>query len=63
MTKVKFCIDSRAGLNSCHESPIYDTVKDLDLDEGEWERMPEDDKNKMAEEWADQNSEIYYEEL
>ena len=60
--KVKFFCNSGANIHSCHDSGWLDTVKDLGLDEGEWEEYSDDDKWKQAEEWANQYLEIYYEE-
>ena len=60
--KVRFNCDSGANVHSNHVSVWFDTVKDLGLDEGEWEEMLEKDKIQMAEEWAYDYLEIYYEE-
>lgn len=60
--RVKFFCDSGANIKSCRESGWLDTINDLGLDEGEWEAMSEDDKYKMAEGWASERLEIYYEE-
>lgn len=49
--KVEFYCDSGANIHSCQEQ-ILDTVKDLGLDEGEWEKLSEEEKWKLAEEWA-----------
>jgi hypothetical protein len=38
-------------------------VKDLGLEDGEWESLSEDDKHEMARDWANDRLEIYYEEL
>lgn len=60
--KVKFVCDSGANIHSANEE-IFDTVEDLGLDEGEWESMSEEAKNKMAEDWANQTIEIYWQEI
>lgn len=39
-----------------------DTVKDLGLKEGEWEKMSEEEKQKMAEDWANDHLQIWFEE-
>lgn len=60
--RVKFSCNSGANIHSCREETL-DTVDDLGLDPGEWEAMSDEDKYKMAEEWAHQRLEIYYEEI
>jgi hypothetical protein len=60
--KVRFNCDSGANIHSCNESDWLDTVEDLGLDEGEWEKYSDDEKWKCAEEWANERLEIYYEE-
>ena len=62
MAKVKFYCNSGANIYSCREQ-TFDTVKDLHLDPGEWEEMTDDDKYKLAEEWAAERLEIGYEEV
>lgn len=59
MAKVRFCCNSGANIHSCR-SEVFDTVADLGLEEGEWEEMDEDDREKMVEEWAWDRLEIYY---
>ena len=59
---VKFYCDSGANIHSCR-SETFDTVKDLGLEDGEWESLSEDDKHEMARDWANDRLEIYYEEL
>ena len=63
MAKVKFYLNSGANIHSTKDSGILDTVEDLGLDEGEWEEMNEASKYAMAEEWASEYLEIYYEEV
>ena len=60
MAKVRFFCDSGANIHSCKDSGVLDTVKDLGLDEGEWENYSDDEKYRCAKEWADQYLEIYY---
>lgn len=60
--KVKFCLDSGANINSCR-SETFDTVKDLGLEEDEWELLPVECKNDMVWEWANNHIEMWYEEL
>ena len=36
---VRFCSDSGANILSCKKSKWMDTVKDLGMEEGEWEGM------------------------
>lgn len=62
MAKIRFCCDSGANIHSCRRSSILDTVDDLGLKEGEWEKMSDEDKTKRAEEWAWERLEIYFEE-
>ena len=60
--KVKFYCNSGANIHSYREA-IFDTVKDLDMEEGEWEKLTDDDKYDEAEIWANNRLEIGYEEL
>jgi hypothetical protein len=62
MAKVRFFLNNGANIHSLRKSDLLDTVEDLGLDEGEWEGMSEDDKQKLAEEWAAEKIEIYFEE-
>jgi hypothetical protein len=62
MAKVQFFLNNGASIHSLRKSGELDTVKDLGLDEGEWEEMSEDDKYKQAEDWAADKIEIYFEE-
>lgn len=61
--KVQFFCDSGANIHSCRESGVLDTVKDLGFDDGEWESMSEADKDKQVQDWANEQLEIYYEEV
>ena len=60
--KVKFNCDSGANIQSCR-SGILDTIKDLNLEEGEWETMSEEERFEMVKFWADDKLEIWYDEL
>lgn len=62
MAKVRFNLDSGANISSTKTSDWFNTVKDLGMEEGEWEGMSDDHKWEYAEEWAQQHLEIYYEE-
>lgn len=59
--KVKFCCDSGANIHSCRRETL-DTVKDLGLDEGEWESMSQDERYTLVEEWANDRLSIFWEE-
>ena len=63
MAKVKFFLDNGANIHSKRESKVLDTVKDLRLDEGEWESMKEDEKYNIVEEWAQQYIEYGWKEI
>jgi len=61
MAKVIFHCNSGANIHS-DKSEIVDTVKDLGMEEGEWEDFTEDEKYKTVEEWAwNGGLEIYFE--
>ena len=62
MAKVNFNCDSGANIHSCR-SETLDTVKDLMLDEGEWESMTEEQKRHCVEQWAWEGLEIYWEDV
>ena len=62
MAIVEFNCNSGANIHSCRTKKI-DTVKDLGLDEGEWEAMDEKDRNGIVEDWAWERLEIYYNEI
>ena len=61
MAKVKFNCDSGANIHSCRKE-VLDTVTDLGLDEGEWEGMDDDERQKIVGEWAWQRLDIFYED-
>ena len=46
--KVKFCLDNGKCHNSTHETEWLDTVEDLDLQEGQWEEMDDDERLEMV---------------
>jgi hypothetical protein len=60
--KVEFFCDSGANIKSCRKE-IVDTVKNLGLDPGEWEKMTDDEKYEMAREWAENRLEIGFKEI
>jgi len=60
--RVKFCCNSGANIKSCREA-VLDTVKDLGMEEGEWEGLSDDEKYAVVDSWANDRLEIYYEEL
>jgi len=62
MAKVQFSLNNGANIHSLRKSGVLDTEKDLGLDAGEWEAMSNDEKYKIAEEWAADKIEIYFEE-
>lgn len=49
--KVTFWCNSGANIHS-ENSETLDVVKDWGLEPGEWEAMDEEQKYKIAEEWA-----------
>ena len=59
--KIKFFCNSGANIHSCRRETL-DTVDDLGLQEGEWETLSDDEKDKMAEEWAWNKLEIGYDD-
>ena len=63
MAKVQFWCDSGANIHSCRKSGELDTVRDLGLEEGEWEQLSEDEKYKLADEWACERLEVGYTEV
>jgi len=60
--KVKFYVDSGANIHS-KRSQILDTVKDLGMQEGEWESMPEDQRYEYVDSWVSEKIEQGYEEV
>ena len=62
MAIVEFNCDSGANIHSCRTQEV-DTVKDIGLDEGEWEGMNEEDRDEVVKEWAWERLEIYYNEI
>lgn len=59
--KVKFICDSGANIHSARKETV-DTVSDLGLEEGEWEKLTEEEKFSMVKEWADERLEIYWDD-
>ena len=62
MAKVRFFCDSGANIHSCRDE-VIDTVEDWGLEEGAWEKLSDDEKWKVSDEWAQDRLEIGYEEL
>lgn len=60
--KVQFYVDSGANIHSCRKSGWLDIVADLRYEEGEWEQLSEDEKYKVAEQWASEYLEIGFED-
>lgn len=48
--EIRFYCDSGANIHS-EKSETF-TIEDLGLEEGEWDDMSNDEKYRMAEEWA-----------
>lgn len=57
MAKVVFFCDSGANIHSCREEEV-DTVEELGMEDGEWEKMSDEEKYKTVEEWANDRLEI-----
>ncbi len=51
MAKVTFWCDNGANIHSCKEE-TFDTVEDLNMAEGEWEGMTNEEKEKEVYNWA-----------
>ncbi len=62
MAKVRFFLHTGANVHSVRKSDVLCTVKDLSLEDGEWESMSDSDKYLIAEQWAGNNIQIWYEE-
>ena len=62
MAKVRFYCNSGANAMSCREE-VVDPAVDWGLEEGEWESLLEEEKQRYANEWAWDRLEIGYEEL
>ena len=60
--KIRFNCDSGANIKSTNSSGWLDPLKDLDLEEGEWEELDHKEKQAMAEEWASQYMCIWFDE-
>ena len=59
--KIKFYCDSGANIHSCNDSGWLDP-NDLGYEEGEWEKLSDDDKYREAEFWANERLDIGYQE-
>jgi hypothetical protein len=60
--RVKFFCNNGANALSCREE-TFDTVDDFGMNEGQWERLSEDEKYAVAKEWAHDRIEIGFVEL
>ena len=60
--KVQFFCDSGANIHSCKKSGWMDIEDLTGLTDDEWKELPEEEKYKMAQEWAENYLEIYFEE-
>ncbi len=60
MAEVKFWCDSGANIHSCNTETV-DTVDDLGLDEGEWEKLSDDERHKHVRDWANNYIEMGWE--
>ena len=52
----------RARRNPGRREEELDTVEDLGMEEGEWERLDDDGRYKVVEVWAWERLEIYWKE-
>lgn len=60
--KVQFYCNSGANIHSKREE-TFDTQSDLGLEDGEWEALTVEEKDKMVEEWMWERLEYGYREL
>lgn len=60
--KVRFVCDSGANFYSAREE-VIDTVTYFGLEDDEWERMTDKEKQKLVDEWAWERLEIYWTEV
>lgn len=60
--KLKFYVDSGANIHS-QKSTIVDLKKDYNMTDEEIEALTDEDKYKLAEDWASNYLEIGYEEV
>jgi hypothetical protein len=58
--KVRFICDSGANIHSARKAEL-DTVKDLGLDDGEWEEYTDEERQETVNDWANNRLEIYWE--
>lgn len=61
MARVQFYCDSGANIHSCNKSGWMDTVEDLGLGVGEWEKYTDEEKWEFSKDWADNYIDIGYE--
>ena len=62
--RVRFSVDSGANINSRNTGEWFDPVEELGMEEGEWEKLSDDEKYKQAAQWANESGylEIFFEE-
>jgi len=61
MAIVEFFVDNGANIHSKKKSGKIDT-KRLGLDDGEWEKLSDDEKQEYAQSWANEHIEVWWEE-
>lgn len=59
--KVKLYCDSGANIHSCREEEV--DLEDWGISDEEWSEMSDEEKSKVAEEWAYERLEIGFEEI
>lgn len=59
--KVRFYCDSGANIHSCRDE-IFDTVEDLGLEDGEWEKMDDEAKEECVKDWMSDHLDYGWEE-
>lgn len=60
--KVRFCCDNGANIHS-KRTEDFDVEEDLNMTLEEWDQMPEEEKDKMVQEWAYERMDIWIEKL
>ena len=60
--KIRLWCDSGANIHSKRDE-VVDTVSQWGMEEGEWEKLTEEEKYELAQEWANDRLEIGFEEL
>jgi len=58
MAKVRFSMDVQNFARGVGLSPVYDTVVDLGLRNGEWEAMSEEQRKNFIKNWMTQNTQL-----